>query len=141
MRKLALRIFVAFVGIAGLGLSAKAQEVDHIRMKIPYQFVLAGKVLPAGTYTVSRVSDVDDRALIVSDLQDHASVIVIPTVVESHFSDKSGATLEQIGGEFVLSQIRTADHVFTLPVSDAPATQLAIKSPGGASGSGTPAGK
>jgi hypothetical protein len=141
MRKLGLRIFLAFIGVAGLGLSAKAQDVDHIRVKIPYEFVLAGKTLPAGTYTVSHVSGVDERTLIVSDLEDHATVIVLPTVIENHYSEKSGVNLEQMGGEFVLSQIRTPDHVFTLPVSSAPATHLAIASPSGASGSGISAGK
>jgi hypothetical protein len=141
MRKLALRISVALVGIAGSGLSIKAQEVDHIRVKIAHEFVLAGKTLPAGTYTVSRVPGEDDRALIVSDLENHASVIVLPTVVENHYSEKTGVRLEETGGELALSEIRTPDHVFTLPVSHAPTTQLAMKPNSGASGAGVASGK
>jgi hypothetical protein len=57
MKKLCLRIAVSLVGFAGLGITAKAQVVDQIVVTIPFEFVVAGKTLPAGTYRVNRVSD------------------------------------------------------------------------------------
>jgi len=141
MKNLCFRIFVALIGIAGFGFSAKAQDVDHMKVKIPYQFVVDGKSLPAGTYTVTRVSDADTRALILSNFEDRVSVIVLPATVESQYSQKSTISLEPVEGEFVLSQIRTQDHVFTIPVSPAPLTQLANSNSATPSASASSAGR
>lgn len=57
MKKLCLRIAVALVGFARLGITAKAQILDQIVATIPFAFVVAGKTLPAGAYRVNRVAD------------------------------------------------------------------------------------
>jgi len=143
MKNLYLRILLTLVCFACSGIAVKAQnqDVDHLRVKMPFQFVLDGRTLPAGTYTVTPVTGVNSIGLILSDYDDHVSAIILPTQVENEYSSKTGFSLDQVGAQFVLRHIRTADHLFTIPVSDAPLTQLAIKSPGGASGSGTSTGK
>ena len=47
-------ILTALIGVAGLGITAKSQETDKIVVNLPYEFVMVGKTLPAGTYGVSR---------------------------------------------------------------------------------------
>jgi hypothetical protein len=128
MKRQYLRILIALVGFACLGMSAKAQEVDQLVVKIPFDFVAAGKTLPAGTYRVNRLS-IDDRfaGLIVWNLKNSESAIVHPTQVESDYgldnyfgrneAEKGRATFEQAGDQHFLSRIETGDHVFTLPVS------------------------
>ena len=49
-----MRILIALIGVAGLGIAAKSRETDKIVVNIPYEFVVVGKTLPAGTYGVSR---------------------------------------------------------------------------------------
>jgi hypothetical protein len=119
MKKLCLRILVALVGFAGLGVAAKAQVVDQIVMTVPFEFVAAGKTLPAGTYTVRRVFDSNERALIISSYENNASAIILPGEVESAPTDKPEVSFETAGDEHFLSKIETADHVFTIPVSRA----------------------
>jgi hypothetical protein len=57
MRGQYLRVLVGFVVFAGLGITAKAQIVDQIVVTIPFEFVIAGKTLPAGTYRANRLSN------------------------------------------------------------------------------------
>jgi len=119
MKKLCLRIAVALVSFAGLGITAKAQVVDQVVVTIPFQFVIAGKTLPAGTYRVNRVSDDKWEGLILSSFENHASAIVHPIEMESTPDDKAHVSFETAGDEHFLSKIETADNVFTIPVSHA----------------------
>jgi len=119
MKKLCLRIVVALVGFAGLGITAKAQVPDQIIVTIPFEFVVAGKTLPAGTYRVNRVSDDKREGLIFSSVENRASAIVHPIEVESAPADKAQVSFEKAGEEHFLSKIETADNVFTIPVSRA----------------------
>ena len=138
MRKLCLRIAVAFVSFAGLGITAKAQVVDQVVVNIPFQFVVAGRTLPAGTYRVNRASDDKWAGLIFSSFENRASALVRPIVVESVNEvestpdGKAHLSFETAGGEHFLSKIETADNVFTIPVSHA-AILLAEKSHTGTS--------
>ena len=140
MRKHYLRIAVALIGVAGLGTTAKAQAVDQIVVNMPYEFVAAGKTLPAGTYTVKRLSDTDPNVLILSSFENRASAIVVSTQVESSFADKAQVSLEQVGGEYFLSKIETAEHLFTIPVSRSAILEAAARSHSGASGTGSVSG-
>jgi len=123
MKKL-LRVAVAVVGFAGLGITAKAQVADQIVVTIPFEFVVAGKTLPAGTYRVNRVADDKWDGLIFRSFENSTAVIVRPIAVESASADKAQVSFEKAGGEHFLSKIQTADNVFTIPVSRA-AIQLA----------------
>jgi hypothetical protein len=137
MKKPCLRILVALVGFAGLGVAAKAQVPDQLVVKIPFQFVVAGTTLPAGTYRLHRVSDETSEALILSSYENNAGVIILPTEVKSAPTDKPQVSFETSGDEHFLSKIETADNAFTIPVSRA-AMLLAGKShtgaPSGSSG-------
>ena len=119
MRKLYLRIAVALVSFAGLGITAKAQAVDQVVVTIPFEFVVAGKTLPAGTYRVNRVSDDRWAGLIFSSFENRASAIVHPIEVESTPDGQAHVSFETAGDEHFLSKIETADNVFTIPVSRA----------------------
>jgi hypothetical protein len=119
MKELCLRIAVALVSFAGLGITAKAQVVDQVVVTIPFQFVVAGRTLPAGTYRVNRVSDDRWAGLIFSSFENRASALVRPIEVESTPDGKAHVSFETAGDEHFLSKIETADNVFTIPVSRA----------------------
>jgi hypothetical protein len=129
MRRQYLRIVIAVIGFAGLGVIAKAQAVDQVVVNIPFEFMVAGKTLPAGTYAVKRLSDTDPSALILSSFENRANAIVVSTQVESSSDDKAKLTFEQVGDEHFLSKIETADHVFTMmPASHSEILEAAAKS-------------
>jgi hypothetical protein len=136
MRKHCLRILIALIGVAGLGMAAKAQVVDQIVVNIPYEFVVAGTTLPPGTYRVNRLSNTDSGALILSSFESSARVMVHSTAVERTQADKPKVSFEQVDGQHFLSEIETADHVFTIPVSRSEILEAAARSHSGTSASG-----
>jgi hypothetical protein len=117
MKKLCLRILVALVGLAGLGVAANAQTVDQVVATIPFEFVVAGKTLPAGTYWVRRVFDSNERTLVISNYENNTSAIILPSEVESTPTDKPEMSFQTAGDQHFLSKIETADHIFAIPVS------------------------
>jgi hypothetical protein len=139
MRKLCLRIAVALVSFAGLGITAKAQVVDQVVMTVPFQFVVGGETLPAGTYRVNRLSDDKWEGLILSSFENRAGAMVHPIEVESTHDGKPHVSFEIAGGEHFLSKIETADNVFTIPVSRK-AILLALEKPHSDSSSGSSVG-
>jgi len=86
---------------------------------IPFEFVVAGKTLPAGTYRVNRVADDKWEGLIFSSFENRAGAIVHPIQVQSAPADKAKVSFETAGDQHFLSKIQTADNVFTIPVSHA----------------------
>jgi hypothetical protein len=140
MRNQCLRIFIALIGVAGLGMAAKGQAVDQIVLKVPYDFVAAGQKLPAGTYRVSRLREADPSVLILSSFENRASAFVLPTTHVSSSGDKVQVSFEQVGGDHFLSEIETADHVFTIPVTHSEILEATARSHSGTSPSGASAG-
>jgi hypothetical protein len=136
MRKHYLRFLIALTGVAGLGVAAKGQAVDQIVVNIPYEFVVAGKTLPPGTYRVNRLSNIQPEVLILSSFESRAGLMVRSTAVESTRVYKPEVSFEQIDGRHFLSKIETADHVFTIPVSRSEILEAAAKSARGTSASG-----
>ena len=141
MRKQCVRILIALIGVAGLGMAARGQVLDQIQVNIPYEFVVAGKTLPAGTYRVSRLSDNDEETLVLSSVESRARVMVPSTTVESTQADKPEVSFEQVGGQHFLSKIETANHVFTIPVSRSEILEAAARSHSATSTSGRSDGK
>jgi hypothetical protein len=141
MRKHYLRILIALIGVAALGMAAKGQAVDQIVVKIPYEFVVAGKTLPAGTYRVNRLSETHQGPLILTSVENGASAMfLLTTQVESSSADNINVSFEQVGGQHFLSKIETADHVFTIPVSRSEILEATARSHSGTSASGSSAG-
>jgi hypothetical protein len=137
MRKQYLRILIALIGAAGLAKAAKGQSVDQIVVNIPYEFVVAGKTLPAGSYRVDRAPNSIERLLVFSSFDNRTSAIVLATDVENIPADKAQISLEQVEGRYFLSKIETADHVFNFPVSRSAIMEAAARSHSGTSASGS----
>jgi hypothetical protein len=119
MKKHCVRILSAFFGLAALAITAKGQAVDQIIVNIPYEFVVAGKTLPAGTYKVNRVSGDDEGALAISSFENHAAVLVLSSEVSDRTdAEQPSLSFRQVGEQHLLSKIQTAEHVFTIPVRE-----------------------
>jgi hypothetical protein len=137
MRRQCLRIVMALIGVGVFGIGAKAQVLDQIEVHIPYQFVVAGKTLPAGTYRVKRVGVTDPRLLILNSLETRATAIIHSTWVENSDADKNEVSFVQVGDEHFLSKIETPDHLFIISVSPSEILEAAAKPQSGSSASGS----
>jgi hypothetical protein len=135
-----LRILLAIVCFAGLGVTAKAETRRELQVTLPFEFVVSGKTLPAGTYTVSRFSEDKFGGLILSSYENRVSVFVHPNEVEGTRGYKPNVSFERVGASYFLSKIETAYDVYNIPVSratimEAEAKQLDSSPASGGSGS------
>jgi hypothetical protein len=135
MKKHFVRIAAAFFGCAILAIAAKAQVTDQLVVRVPYEFVVAGKTLPAGTYRVNRISDSNNQELALTSFENGAGVLIVSDVVETARADKPSFTFQQIGGQHILTKIETAAHVFDIPLSKSAVLVAATKSHGTPAGS------
>jgi hypothetical protein len=125
MKKLYLRIAVALVGIAALSITTKAQAVDQIDVTVPFEFVVGGTTLPAGTYRVHRLSEDDPyRGLVLTSYENRVSTTVVPIDIENADDNKSELTFKTAAGQHLLSRIQTADNVFNIPISKSTNTAI-----------------
>jgi hypothetical protein len=129
MKKQYLAVLFTLICVFGMGLSARAQEQDT-------DFVAGGKVLPAGSYRVSRVDSTSgSRELEISSYETRASVFVMPTVFDEVQSDKAQLSFEHLDGAYFLNAVETPIGTYTIDIPPA-AIKLAQTQQQGGSHSG-----
>jgi hypothetical protein len=126
MKTIYTRSLSALFGLAVLGAATRAQEGDQIRVKVPYDFVVAGKTLRAGNYKVDRLTD-NNKAMTMTSFENGDSVLLFSTDVTPTREDNPTLTLEHTGTHYFLSQIETAQHVFKISVPKGAASQFSVK--------------
>jgi hypothetical protein len=119
MRKLFLPMAIAVLGFAGLCVTANAQVVDQVVVTVPFEFVITGATLPAGTYHIHRLSDDPSKGLVFSSYENKVIAAVLPTDVMGASAENPKLSFETAGGVHFLSKIQTANNVFDFPVSKA----------------------
>jgi hypothetical protein len=119
MKNAFLTIALTLICLPGLGIAARAQDVDKITANVPFDFIAGGKTLPAGTYSVRQVSPEANPVILIRSNDD--SVFVIPM-----FADRDAASItvgsadqallgfEHVGDKYFLSQIETIGGVYAL---------------------------
>ena len=139
MKKYA-RFLVAITVLVGLSVAAKAETRAEIVVTLPFEFAVGGKTLPAGTYTVSRLSDEKFDGLILTSYDKHTSVFVRPSEIESASPDKPQVSFQRVGDQHFLSTIQTTWDVYHFPVSHSVIREAAAKSRDNVSVSGSSGG-
>ena len=133
MKRNYIRLLSSFFGLAAFATAARGQASDQLIVNIPYEFVVAGKTLPAGTYRVNRVSDRDQRELVISSFENRMAVLLLSSEVSAARGQQPGVSFLEAGDQHFLSKIETAEHVFTIPVSNSLAQETAAKRQSGPS--------
>ena len=135
MKKQYLTVLVTLICVLGLGLGARAQEEDTVVSNVPFDFVIAGKILPAGTYRVSRVNTAGSRELEISSYDARAGVLFIPTVFDDFQTGHAQLRFEHAGNKYFLSAVETpiGTYAITVPPS---VVELALMEQQGTSSSG-----
>ncbi|HMJ21149.1 MAG TPA: hypothetical protein VK513_04550, partial [Terriglobales bacterium] len=75
MKKSLLAVVLTLTCLLGLGISARAQDLDKVVVNVPFEFVAGGQTLPAGEYNVSRVSDQAFPALAIRSYDNNAFLL------------------------------------------------------------------
>src|ERR1700756_2886508 len=71
-------VLLTLICLLGLSAAARADIRGQILVTLPFEFVVDGEKLPAGTYTLSTFSDDKFDGLILSDCDHRVSVFVYP---------------------------------------------------------------
>jgi hypothetical protein len=137
MKKQYLTILLTLICVFGLGLGARAQELDTVVTNVPFNFVAGGQVLPAGTYRVSRVDSTSgSRELEISSYETRASVFVIPTLFDDVQSGHAQLKFEHLGDAYFLNAIKTPIGTYAIDIPPAAIKLAQTQQPGGSHSGG-----
>jgi hypothetical protein len=135
MKKQYLTVLFTLICVLGFGLGARAQEEDTIQANVPYDFVVGGQLLPAGTYRVSRVNT-SSRELEISSYETGASAFLIPTFFDDAQTGNAQFSFEHAGDKYFLSVIETPIGTYSITVPPS-AIELTLMKQQSASSSGS----
>jgi len=113
MKQQLASVLLIIISVFGLVAGAKAENHRQV-VKIPYEFVVAGRKLPAGTYTVSRLSDDPRAGLTIASREQRSDVLLLANHFDNRPADDSKVLFERIGDTYYLSSIELLDGVYTL---------------------------
>jgi hypothetical protein len=117
MMKKYAKILATIAFLTGSGLAANAEMRDDLIVKLPFQFVVDGKILPAGTYEVSHLTTDNSGPLMLTNKDNGTSMFVLPFVRERVSADKPTVSFQQVGEQCVLSTIQTTFDIYQIHLS------------------------
>jgi hypothetical protein len=110
-------VLLLITSLFGLTAGAKAATHREVIVNIPYEFVVTGHTLPAGTYTVSRLSDDRLAGLSIVSGEQRAGILVLANQFENRRTDDIKVSFERVGGMYFLRSIEAMDGVYTFPLT------------------------
>ena len=114
MKKSLFTVVLTMTCLLGFGISAHAQDANGVVVKVPFEFVAGGKTLPAGTYSVGRLSPGIHPSLIIDSKDNGAFALVLPVVADGDSAGRTDLSFERVGGKYFLSKVTTPAGVYTL---------------------------
>jgi hypothetical protein len=135
MKKSYLVAVLTLMCLAGIGVTAHAQDTEGVRVKVTFEFVAGGATLPAGTYTVGRLSVDASSGIAIRSFGN--GVLVLPQVVDGTPAEHPKLSFEQIGGKYFLSEVDTPGGIYTFGLPRAVVALAQTKDQGTMSISGT----
>src|ERR1700758_3161890 len=91
--------------LLGVGVSARAQDVDAVVVSVPFEFVAGGATLPAGEYRIDRLNPGVNRELAIRGYS-KGNASVVPLSFDGKATDEPTLSFEHVGGKYFLSRIK-----------------------------------
>jgi hypothetical protein len=135
MKKSYFAAVLTLICLLGVGISAHAQDTEGVSVKVPFEFVAGGATLPAGTYTVGRIS-IDASSGIAIRTNGHGA-FALPMVVDGTPAKQMKLNFEHVGDKYFLSEVDTPAGTYTFPLPKAMVALAQAKDQGTVSSGGT----
>src|SRR6202162_2683941 len=91
--------------LLGLGTSARAQDTEGVVAKIPFEFIAGSRTMPAGTYSIGRLSQDAHLGLIIQSHDNGA--LLLPVAVDEDSAEKATLSFEHVGDKYFLTKADT----------------------------------
>ena len=117
MKKSYFAAVLTLTCLLGVGISANAQDPEGVSVKVPFEFVAGGATLPAGTYTVGRIS-IDGSSGIAIRTYGHGA-FALPIVVDGTPAKALKLSFELVGDKHFLTEADTPAGVYTFALPKA----------------------
>jgi hypothetical protein len=130
-----LTAVLTLICLPGLGISARAQDTEGVRVNVPFEFVAGGATLPAGTYTVGRRSLGGLSGIAISSYRNGA--FVLPIAVDGTPAEQPKLSFEYVGDKHFLREVDTPGGIYTFALPRAMVALAQAKDQGTVSSSGT----
>jgi hypothetical protein len=116
MKKSYLTAVLMLTCVLSVGVSARAQDVDAVVVKVPFEFVAGGATLPAGEYRVSRVNPGTNRELAIRGYN-KGSAFLLPLAFDDGpaAANQPAVSFGHVGDKYFLNKIKTSGGVYTMP--------------------------
>jgi hypothetical protein len=133
MKKSYFAVVLTLTFLLGSVITANAQDASKIIATIPFEFVAGVKTMPAGTYTISRVST-GHSSLIIRSFDE--GTMVLPIAVDEPSAEQAELTFEHVGDKYFLNKVETPAATFTIAIPRTMTTLARVKIDGAVSFSG-----
>ena len=135
MRKQLLSSVLTLTCVLGLGLGAQAEGDGRVVTNVPFEFSAGGATLPAGVYTLDRVTTPSDSHLIIRNRENGA--FLLPVTFDGASVEGAFFTFQHVGNKYFLSKVKTPAGVYSIGTPRALPTAAQKKTVDGLSSSGT----
>lgn len=113
-------VAVTLLFCCGMALTAHAQEEGKVVVTVPFEFIAGSKTLPAGTYTIGRLSLDTGSPLVISSRTN--SSFVMPAAFDGAAGDKVRLSFEHVGETYLLSAVATETGTYSIAAGPAAAS-------------------
>jgi hypothetical protein len=104
MKKQIMTALLGFALTTVLAATAYAQTGRGVRVHVPFDFVVAGKQMPAGDYSVRRISRDSETALIIQS-KDGRSAATVITNSSQREPKRAELSFRQYGDSYFLAEV------------------------------------
>ena len=111
MKKIVFTL-LALTALLAIGVkSASAQVIDGLEFNVPFDFTVADKSFPAGTYIVSPLGNYSEGVFALRDLDSkRESIFMVENSEKATIPNKSELIFEKVGDHYFLSEIYEAGN-------------------------------
>lgn len=108
MKRQFLHAFMLVGFICAATFAAQAQTAHRIVIKVPFDFIVGKKSLPAGTYTIKQLTRDNDKVLLVQSADARTTQVVATNPVEKHAaSELAQLDFHRYGDTYFLFRVWT----------------------------------